>query len=89
MDNLRKLGFSDIAGAASSNHRLLETAPERDSLLCKENTLVVINKSDLSQNNCQFSFADDLDLSWCHMSCETRDGLQNFLDLLEDKVKLM
>lgn len=89
LENLRKLGFCDVARAASSNNAMVEAVAEHDTLLSRENTLVIINKSDLLENSCKFSFADDLDLAWCHMSCETRDGLQHFLHLLEVKVKLI
>ena len=77
------------------SYELLETGDHSDSLekndafLSKENTLVVINKSDLLVKSREVSFADDLELAWCPMSCVTRDGLQHFMDLLEDKIKLM
>ena len=74
---------------------ILETGDQSDSLekndafLSKENTLVIINKSDLLEKGREVSFADDLELAWCPMSCVTQDGLPRFLKLLEAKIKVM
>ena len=82
-----ELGFCEIV--ESGDHSDTDSLEKNDLILSKANTLVIINKSDLLEKSREVSFLDDLELAWCPMSCVTRDGLQHFLSLLEDKIKVM
>ena len=61
---------------------------ERDELLTADNTIIVMNKVDLVDENHMdtLRFMDRDGLKICWLSCKTEEGVKNFLNVLQAKL---